>query len=171
MQNLLKFWNLQLNLPKSAVLSTRHIFVDASPRYAVLSTRHRGFFFSNFSPTSSPFRITRHKFPALKTCFYADRRSGALTLLATNLTLPPCGHLLPILLADKLSPLCPAVILHPCWRPTSTVLCQQSSSTHPASSQTLPSPRRREKGDGRRDIGCGVWVVVVVAMGRILTGG
>ena len=136
-------------------------FIDSSP----------WFFFSNFSPTSSPFRITRHKFPALKTCFYADRRSGALTQLATNLTLPPCGHLLPILLADKLSPLCPAVILHPCWRPTSTVLCQQSSSTHPASSQTLPSPRRREKGDGRRDIVCGVWVVVVVAMGRILTGG
>ena len=51
---------------------------------------------------------------------------------------PPSGHLPPILLAVKPSPLRPAVILHSCWQPTS------------------PSPRRQETGDGIRDIyvGC-----------------
>ena len=39
---------------------------------------------------------------------------------------PPGSHP-PPLLAVKLTPFCPAVILHPCWRPTSSIPTQRSS--------------------------------------------
>ena len=60
---------------------------------------------------------------------------------AGSKTLPslPSGHP-PPLLATNLTPFCPAVILHPCWRPTSPLPTQRSSSTYPAGGQTLPSP-------------------------------
>ena len=82
-------------------------------------TSHRGVF-SNKFPASMPFRVTRHKLSALKlvsTPIHAHTASGQ-TLPSPPIgqphPSPPSGHLPPILLAVKLSPLRPVVILPPC---------------------------------------------------------
>ena len=51
-------------------------------------TRHRGVF-STFFTASSSFRVTRHKFSALETCFNAYTRSKCWR---SNSTLPTSGH-------------------------------------------------------------------------------
>ena len=51
---------------------------------------------------------------------------------------PPSSHP-PPLMAVKFTPPCPAVIIHPCWRPTSPLPAQQSSSTPPIYGHIHPS--------------------------------
>ena len=79
-------------------------------------TGHRGVLLSFFT-ASSTFHVTRHKFQLLKLV-----SRYAFTLLAV-----------------KLSPFRPAVILHTCWRLYSPPSAQRSSST-PAGGQIHPSP-------------------------------
>ena len=112
-----------------------HIFVDASPRLAVLSTRHRSVFspFSFFT-ASSPFCFTRHKFQLLKLV-----SRNTFTLLAATLSLLSPAVILHPLMAVVFTLLRPAVIFHPCWRSNLPLPDQRSSST-PAGGQIHPSP-------------------------------
>ena len=91
-----------------AVLGTRNIFVDASHVATACC-------FINASRVTVVFFLhfgqRHHRFAA---------RRYALTLLAV-----------------KLSPFHPTVILHPCWRPSPPLPTQRSSSTHPACNLTL----------------------------------
>ena len=101
-------------------------------------TRHLGVF-SQIFPASSLFRITRHKFSALKTCFNAETRSNSplstqrssspLPIQRSSSTHHAGGQTLPS----------PPSVHPPCWWPTSPLPTQRSSSTHPAGGQTLPS--------------------------------
>ena len=119
---------------------TRRLVMQLYRRF----TRQRGVF-STFFPMSLPFRVTRHQFSALKTCFpIRAHTAGSQTLPSPPSShphpSPSSDHFPPILLAVKLYPLCPVVILHFGWWPTSPLTTQQSSSYHPSSGQTVPSP-------------------------------
>ena len=81
-------------------------------------------------------KFPHFKFSALKTCF--RQRSSSTPAGSQTQPSPPSGHP-PPLLAVKLTPLHPAVILHPCWQSNSPFSTQRSSYT-PASGQTHPSP-------------------------------
>ena len=111
-----------------------------SPCHAVLTTRHESLrcFFLHFCP--------HHHCFASRVIFFqmCNRKKNCVIKLIRAHTAggkphpsPPSSHLPPLLLAVKLSPPHPAVILHPCWWPIS------------------PRPRRRETGDKRRETGDG----------------
>ena len=108
------------------------------------------------------FRVMRHKFSALKTCFNADmrlhcwrlnpplsvqqsfspfpiQRSSSTPAGGQPHPSPPSGYV-PLLLVANLTPLHPALIFYPsCWQSNSPLSAQQSFSTSPARGQTLPS--------------------------------
>ena len=133
----------------------RHIFVDASSRHVVFSTRHHGVFscFISVSRHASPFfkgvikKFRIVNFKLMKTCFNAETHSQCgrsnSPLSAQRSFSPPCwrpdqpnpsppgGHL-PLLLTVKFTPCRSAVFLHPCFP-----VCRQihpsptPSSRHP----------------------------------------
>ena len=113
----------------------------ASPRNAVLSTRHASprYFFKIF-PASSTYCIMCQNFQLLKLVSTPIRAHppGGQALPSPPSghphPSPPRGHHPPILLVAKLTPLRPAVIFHPS--------CQCSNSLFPP-----------ETGDGRRETG------------------
>ena len=100
------------------MLGTRNIFVDASVCHVVLSMHYVSprCFFDIFSAS----------------CHFASR---VINFQLFELVLTPIhSH------TAGGQTLRPAVILHPCWRPTSPLPTQRSSFTYPAGRQTLPSP-------------------------------
>ena len=118
---------------------TRRLVMQLYRRF----TRQRGVF-STFFPMSLPFRVTRHQFSALKTCFpIRAHTAGSQTLPSPPSShphpSPSSDHFPPILLAVKLYPLCSAVILNTpypvvifhlfCCRSNSRLSAQWSSST------------------------------------------
>ena len=87
----------------SAELGTRHIFVDASSRHVVFSTRHHGVFscFISVSRHASPFfkgvikKFRIVNFKLMKTCFNAETHSQCgrsnSPLSAQRTSSPPVG--------------------------------------------------------------------------------
>ena len=111
----------------------RHIFVDASSRHVVFSTRHHGVFscFISVSRHASPFfkgvikKFRIVNFKLMKTCFNAETHSQCgranSPLSAQRSSSPP--------LATNLTPPHPAVFFHFCLRSNSPLPAQRSSYT------------------------------------------
>ena len=117
-------------------------------------TRHHGVF-SHFFHVIDVLRHASYIFSSsnlfLDTQSHCWWSNSPLSTQRPSSPLSPSGHLPPILLEVKLSPLCPAIIPPRCWWPTSPLPTHGSSSTHSGGRETRNA--RRETVDGRQKTG------------------